>query len=190
MGIGEPLDAYPAVLGSLRTLCAPWGLDLAPRRITLSTVGRPERIRQLAEEGPGVHLAISLHAGRQETRDLLIPRNRCPATLEEIVTAGRDYATRTGRDVTFEYVLVAGINDTRAEAEALARLLGGRHLILNLIPANPVAGTEVRPPSQQVIHRFRNIVQEGGLVVTIRKRRGRQVEAACGQLLPRGPART
>jgi len=179
MGVGEPLLNYPATRRALLVLTAPWALGLSPRRITLSTVGLPERIRRLAAEGPHVNLAISLHAPEDLTRTRLVPRAQ---PIRHILAAADHYHRHTRREVTIEYVLIAGVNDTNADARELARLLRGRPYLLNLIPLNPVEGLPWRPPEPKRLERFLRTLRSEGLRAHRRKRRGADIESACGQL--------
>jgi len=179
MGIGEPLANYDALAAALRLLTAPWALALSPRRITVSTVGLPDRIRRLAEEGLGVNLAVSLHAADDVTRRRLIPGAR---PIREVVAAARDYLRMTGREVTLEYVLVKGVNDSLEDARGLAEVVGRERILVNLLPLNPVAGLllEESPPGRA--ERFAAELKSKGVRVQRRRRRGADIEGACGQL--------
>ncbi len=180
MGMGEPLANYAAVVRAIRLLLAPDGLGLSPRRITVSTSGLPDRMRRLAAEGLGVRLAVSLHAPDDALRTALMPVNaRYP--LAQVLAAARAYAERSGRRVSFEYVMLAGVNDSDAQARRLAALLPRRLAHVNLIPYNPTdAAFEGSTPSR--IARFAAILREQGVPCTVRRSRGRDVQAACGQL--------
>lgn len=175
MGMGEPLLNYENLVTALRRL------ELGARRITVSTVGLPDRMRRLAGEGLKVNLAVSLHAPDDETRNRLVPVNR-KFGIEEVVAAARDYFEETGRDVTFEYILIAGENAGAADAEKLARLLSGGNLNVNLIPMNPVEGLPFRPPPEEAIEEFRSRLTRAGIPTHVRRPRGREIDAACGQL--------
>lgn len=178
MGMGEPLANYDAVVRSIRDL------NLSPRRVTVSTSGLVPRMETLAGEGLPVTLAVSLHAARDELRDELVPINR-KYPLESVVGAADAFAGRTGRRVSYEWVLLAGVNDTERDAEEMGRLLRGRLAHVNLIPFNPVDGTPYRAPEPREIRRFARQVREQGLNVTVRDTRGRDADAACGQLRAR-----
>ncbi|HZU05229.1 MAG TPA: 23S rRNA (adenine(2503)-C(2))-methyltransferase RlmN [Chloroflexota bacterium] len=180
MGMGEPLANYPAVVRAIRLLLAREGLGLSPRRITLSTSGLPDRIRRLADEGLGIRLAVSLHAADDAKRTALMPINaRYP--LAEVLAAARYYAQRSGRRVSFEYVMLDGINDTPADALRLAGILPRGQSHVNLIPYNPTeAGFRSSPPER--IRRFAALLRERGVPCSVRRNRGQDVQAACGQL--------
>ncbi len=179
MGIGEPLMNYEALVRALRVLTAPWGMGLAPRRITVSTVGLPDRIRRLAEEGLGVNLAVSLHAADDVTRERLVPHGR---PVREVVAAARDYLRRTGREVTFEWVLVHGVNDSPDDARALAELVAGEPVLVNVLPLNPVEGMAWEAPPVGRVGRFVAELERRGVRVQVRRRRGADIQGACGQL--------
>jgi 23S rRNA (adenine2503-C2)-methyltransferase len=184
MGMGEPLANYAAVVGAVRAISAPEGLGLSPRRMTVSTSGLVPRIDTLAAEGLPVTLAVSLHAARDGLRDELVPVNR-RYPLREVVGAADRFATRTGRRVSYEWVLLAGVNDTARDARELGALLRGRLAHVNLIPFNPVSGTPYSEPDAAEVHRFAVQVRAQGLNVTVRDTRGRESDAACGQLRAR-----
>jgi 23S rRNA (adenine2503-C2)-methyltransferase len=179
MGMGEPLHNYEATQRALEILVAPEGRGLSPRRITVSTSGYPERIERLAREGPPVRLAVSLSAATDELRTRLIPLNRRDP-IASLLEAGAHYEERTGSRVTYEYVLLAGVNDSRDDARRLARLLRRRRV--NLIPFNPHAHAAFRPPAEEAIDLFHRTLKEGGVLSTVRRSKGREIEAACGQL--------
>ncbi|MEW6743317.1 MAG: 23S rRNA (adenine(2503)-C(2))-methyltransferase RlmN [Planctomycetota bacterium] len=181
MGIGEPLLNFRNVARALETLNSPHGLAIGARRVTISTVGWPERIDRLAALGRPYNLAISLHAADRELRRRIVPHGGDPP-LEELLSAARRYFEATGREVTFEYVLVAGLNDRKEHALALVRLLQDFPGTVNLIPLNPVDALPFKTPSGARHSVFRRILERGGLRVTTRRPRGRGVAAACGQL--------
>ncbi len=181
MGMGEPMANYAAVLESVRRLADPELLGISPRRIVVSTSGLIPRIEQLAGEGLPVTLAISLHAARDELRDVLVPINR-KYPVRDLVGAAQGYATKTGRRVSYEWVLLAGVNDTEQDAKELGTLLRRKLAHVNLIPFNPVEDTPYRAPDRAAIRRFREMVEAEGLNVTVRDTRGREADAACGQL--------
>ena len=179
MGVGEPLLNYAATRRALEILTAPWGFAFSPRRITLSTVGLPERVERLAAEGPPVNLAVSLHASDDLTRSRLVPGARA---IRDVLAAARHYQRETGREVTVEYVLLAGVNDSRDDAEALARLVARRPFLVNLIPVNEVAGLGWRAPDARQVEQFASALRVRGVRVQVRRRRGADIEGACGQL--------
>ena len=183
MGMGEPLANYPAVSRALELLCSRDGFGFSARRITVSTVGLVAGIERLAAAGLPVGLAVSLHAPDDALRQRLVPTaGRWP--LAAIVAAAHAYAQASGRTVTFEYVLLAGINDATAHAERLALLLAGRtRTKVNVIPYNPVPELDsLRRPGAQRIHAFVQTLRRRAIPVTVRKEKGQEVAAACGQL--------
>jgi 23S rRNA (adenine2503-C2)-methyltransferase len=185
MGMGEPLANYGPVVRAIRLLLDPAGLGLSPRRVTLSTSGLPDQIRRLAAEELGIRLAVSLHAADDATRTSLMPINaRYP--LAEVLAAARDYATQSGRRVSFEYVMLAGVNDTAAHAARLAMILPRRLAHVNLIPYNPTDAA-FQGSSAAQIQRFAAWLQERNVACSVRRSRGRDVDAACGQLAGRSP---
>lgn len=181
MGMGEPLANLDSVLAALEVARDPKGLGISPRRITISTVGLPKSIDRLAKHSTPFHLAISLHAPNDELRDRLVPVNS-KIGIEDILHAADRYFAATGRRLTFEYVLLAGINDTLECATQLVRLLRGRVSMLNVIPYNPVAGLPYKTPSSDAIRTFRATLLEGGINIMFRQRKGDGIDAACGQL--------
>jgi 23S rRNA (adenine2503-C2)-methyltransferase len=181
MGMGEPMANYSAVVESVRRLSDPELLGISPRRIVVSTSGLIPRITQLSEEKMAVTLAISLHAARNELRDVLVPINR-KYPVADLVAAAQAYADKTSRRVSYEWVLLAGVNDTERDAKELGRLLRGKLAHVNLIPFNPVEDTPYRAPDRAAVRRFRDLVDAQGLTVTVRDTRGRDADAACGQL--------
>jgi 23S rRNA (adenine2503-C2)-methyltransferase len=181
MGMGEPMANYQAVVESVRRIADPELLGVSPRRIVVSTSGLIPRIEQLATEKVPVTLAISLHAARDELRNVLVPINR-KYPLDPLITASQGYAEKTGRRVSYEWVLLAGVNDTERDAKELGRLLRRKLAHVNLIPFNPVEDTPYRAPDRGAIRRFKEMVEGQGLNVTVRDTRGREADAACGQL--------
>lgn len=181
MGIGEPLQNLPALLPALDTLNEKGGLGIGARRITISTVGLPGKIRELARHGRQYKLAVSLHAPNDALRTELVPPNR-NIGIAEILDATDEYLAAKGRRVTYEYVLLAGRNDHREHARELAELLAGRTAHVNLIPMNPVSELSFREPSSVSAHAFAGILEDAGIPATIRKRKGEDIDAACGQL--------
>lgn len=181
MGMGEPLENYEAVLASIRILSAPEGLHLSQRRITVSTVGVVEGILRFAQEGLQVPLVLSLHASNQHLRKKIIPYAR-KYPLEMILDAMDTYYLATKRDLTFEYTLLKGINDSPECARELITLLKGKPCTVNLIPYNPIAGLRLERPDHEAIHAFRTLLDQGGLRTTWRYTKGDDIAAACGQL--------
>jgi 23S rRNA (adenine2503-C2)-methyltransferase len=181
MGMGEPLANYEATLKAVRLLNAPYGPRIGMRHLTISTVGLVPQIRRLAQERLQLVLAISLHAGNDDLRSQLVPVNsRWP--IADLIAAARDYQAATGRRVTFEYVLMAGVNDSDLHARQVAQLLAGWGAHLNVIPWNPVYGMQYRRPAPQDAHRFVGFVRRAGVAATLRIDRGVDIAAACGQL--------
>lgn len=182
MGIGEPLANLPALLPALETLNEKGGLGLGARRITVSTVGLPAKIRELAGFGKPFNLAVSLHAPNDKLRQQIVPVNTKMGGLEQILAAADDYFEHTGRRVTYEYVLLGGTNDDPEHARQLAALLRGRNAHVNLIPMNDVSELPFAPPSAPRTARFVTLLENAGVNVTVRKRKGADIDAACGQL--------
>ncbi|MBE3559176.1 MAG: 23S rRNA (adenine(2503)-C(2))-methyltransferase RlmN, partial [Ktedonobacteraceae bacterium] len=185
MGMGEPLHNYDNVLQALRILNDPAGFHLGARHMTVSTVGLVPAIRRLSQEPLQVNLAISLHAPTDELRSQTMPVNR-KYPLKELLAACQEYIAATRRQVTFEYVLLAGVNDTPAHARQLAELLAPLHQFahVNCIPVN-ATGADYRPPTPDAIRTFRNILFEHGVSNSVRAERGDDIAAACGQLRTR-----
>lgn len=181
MGMGEPLANLPGVLGALDFATNPQGLGISARRITISTVGIPRSIRKLADLDCRYHLAVSLHAPNDELRNRLVPVNH-RIGIQPILEATDYFFEKTGRRLTFEYVLLAGINDQPQHATELAELLHGRCALLNVIPYNPVRGLPYATPSPDAIHKFRKILEQHGITIKFRQRKGDDINAACGQL--------
>ena len=180
MGMGEPLANYDATHEALRRLSDAEGFGMSPRRITVSTVGLVAGIRRLAADHPQVNLAISLHAADEDLRRRLVPVPS--ASLEAIVTATRAHVAATGRRVSIEYVLLAGVNDAAAQARRLAQRLRGLNCHVNLIPINASAGVVGERPSRSAVLRFQAALEAGGIRTTVRVEKGRDIAAACGQL--------
>src|SRR2546423_1633037 len=181
MGMGEPMANYRAVVESVRRLSDPDLLAISPRRIVVSTSGLIPRIEQLATENIPVTLAISLHAARDELRDVLVPINR-KYPVRYLVDAAQGYAEKTGRRVSYEWVMLAGVNDTERDARELGALLKRKLAHINLIPFNPVEDTPYRAPDRASIRSFKGLGAAQSLNVTVRDTRGREADAACGQL--------
>jgi 23S rRNA (adenine2503-C2)-methyltransferase len=181
MGMGEPLLNLDRVLESVAILSDPRKFALGARHVVVSTSGVVPGIRRLTALGPQFTLAVSLHAARDPLRDVLVPLNR-RWPVAEVVAAARDHARVTGRRVSYEYVMISGVNDTDADADALARLLRGDLAHVNLIPMNPVAHTPWTASPPERIAQFAALVRHRGIGVTIRANRGQDAGAACGQL--------
>jgi 23S rRNA (adenine2503-C2)-methyltransferase len=181
MGMGEPLLNLDRVLEAIEALNDPRRFGLGARHITVSTSGVVPGIRRLTALGPQFTLAVSLHAARDALRDVLVPLNR-RWPVAEVVAAARDHAARTGRRVSYEATMISGINDTEVDAQAMADLLRGDHAHVNLIPMNPVAHTPWTASPMPVIERFAATLRAAGVATTIRRNRGQEVGAACGQL--------
>ena len=181
MGMGEPLLNLDRVLAAVDALNDPARFGLGARHITVSTSGVVPGIRRLTALGPQFTLAVSLHAARDPLRDVLVPLNR-RWPIAEVVAAAREHAAATGRRVTYEATMIAGINDTPEDATAMAELLRGDHAHVNLIPMNPVAHTPWTASPDAVIERFAATLAAAGVTATIRRNRGQEIGAACGQL--------
>jgi 23S rRNA (adenine2503-C2)-methyltransferase len=181
MGMGEPLANLERLLPALAVAQDPDGLGISQRRITVSTVGLPKGIDRLAEENPGYHLAVSLHAAADDLRTKLVPVIKSIG-LAAVMDAADRYWEASGRRLTFEYVLLGGINDSPLHARELVRLIGGRAALVNIIPYNAVAGLPWREPSQGSRDRFLDVCREAGVNVQVRRRKGARIDAACGQL--------
>ncbi len=182
MGMGEPLHNYDATMKALRILAVPDGLGLTPRRITLSTVGILPALARLGEERWVPNLAVSLHATTDRVRHRLIPTSR-KQRLTDLITTCRRFPLKHRERITFEYVLLSGVNDTPEDAVRLVKLLHGLRAKVNLIPLNETSRIPFsRPPDQQV-DRFARTLARGGITVSVRKSRGQDIRAACGQLI-------
>jgi 23S rRNA (adenine2503-C2)-methyltransferase len=181
MGMGEPLENYQEVVSSIRSFCDPLKFDFSERRITVSTVGVVEGIHRLANEGIRVNLVLSLHAPNQHIRKKIIPYAR-RYELETVLEAMRYYSQETKRDITYEYTLLAGINDGVEHAEELAKLVKEDSCTVNLIPYNPVEGLHLQRPPGEAIELFRATLEKRGIVTTWRYTKGKDIAAACGQL--------
>jgi 23S rRNA (adenine2503-C2)-methyltransferase len=182
MGMGEPLANLAALAPAIRILEDPVGMDFGARRITVSTAGTAAMVDRLADEDLGVHLAVSLHGPDDPTRRRLIPTSP-EGRVRDLVDAASRFARRTGRDVTVEYVLIEGENDRPEHADALAALVEGRHIHVNLIPLNPVSHRpDLRAPPVAAGQAFARRLEDAGVVTRLRSRRGDDIHAACGQL--------
>lgn len=181
MGMGEPLANLDNLLEALQIAGHKDGLGIGARHITISSVGLPAKIRRLADLGKQYHLAVSLHAPTDPLRTQIVPTNG-KTGLEEILAAADYFFAKTGRQVTFEYVLLRGLNDDVSHARQLAQLLKGRQAHINLIPFNDVEGLPYRRPTTEALTAFTDLLRQHGLSVKVRKRKGAQIDAACGQL--------
>jgi 23S rRNA (adenine2503-C2)-methyltransferase len=182
MGMGEPLHNYDATMKGLRILGDEHGVAMSPRRITLSTVGVLPALERLATEPFMPNLAISLHATTEEQRDLLVPINR-KYGLKELLDACRRFPLKRRERITFEYVMLRNVNDTPEDARRLVRLLNGIKGKVNLLPLNEAAGIPYERPGDDRVNAFARILSDHGVVVSVRKSRGRDIRAACGQLI-------
>lgn len=196
MGLGEPLANYEATVAAVRTINADWGLGIGARKITVSTIGLPEQMRRLANEGMQITLAVSLHAANDELRAELIPW-ASRFQVDAVVEAAKYYFERTGREVTFEYLLFGGVNDSLTDARQLARIVQRVRSNVNLLAYNPVvglppaaAGLPFRRPSQEVVQAFQSALRTAGVNAHLRRSRGLDIDAACGQLRRRAQEMT
>ena len=181
MGMGEPLHNYDAVMKSMRILCDEHGFALPPRRVTLSTVGLLPALEKLGAERLMPNLAISLHAPTDQQRGELVPINR-KYGVADIIEACKRFPVRKRSRITFEYVMLAGVNDAPEQARGLARALAGIRCKVNLIPFNPFPGSEFRTSPRGRIADFQKRLMDAGILTTVRKTRGEDIAAACGQL--------
>ena len=189
MGTGEPMDNYDNVLRFLELITSEDGLNISQRNITASTCGIVPNMRRLAEEGLQITLALSLHGSSQEKRKKLMPvANKYD--LSEVLDACDYYFDKTGRRITFEYSLVAGVNDQPDDIRELTTILKGRNCHLNLIPVNPIKERDFKKPDRKNALEFKNKLEKNGINVTIRRERGSDIDGACGQLRRRHAAKS
>ncbi|HPF39913.1 MAG TPA: 23S rRNA (adenine(2503)-C(2))-methyltransferase RlmN [Phycisphaerae bacterium] len=181
MGLGEPLANYDNVIGAVEIINADWGLGIGARKITISTVGLPKQIRKLAHEGYQVNLALSLHAPNDALRAELIPWAE-KISIRELTSACAEYFQMTGREITLEYTLLAGTNDSEANARELSGFVKRLRCNVNLLRYNPVESLPYRRPSAEAAHAFQERLRALGVNAHIRKSRGKDIDAACGQL--------
>lgn len=181
MGLGEPLANYDATVRALRTINADWGMGIGARKITISTVGLPGQMRRLAGEQLQVTLALSLHAPTDELRRQIIPWAE-RVSLDELVDAANDYFDRTGREITLEYILLGSLNDGVEHARALAGVARRMRSNVNLLQYNVVEGLPYRRPTDESARRFLSTLRDAGVNAHLRRSRGQDIEAACGQL--------
>jgi 23S rRNA (adenine2503-C2)-methyltransferase len=184
MGMGEPLDNQTSLEKALHILNTPEGLGLAARRMTVSTSGIVPGIERLSEMGLPINLSISLHAATDAVRSRLMPVNK-KYPLNALLRAGENYTAGGGRMLTFEYVLLAGVNDSTEDAKRLARLARRLRAKINLIPFSPVLGLEFAPSCEAVQQRFLQTIEKAGARATLRQSKGQDIQAACGQLAGR-----
>ncbi len=189
MGMGEPLHNYDETMRALRILADEHGFEMSPRRMTLSTVGLLPALEKLAKEPVMPNLAISLHAPTDLQRGELVPLNK-KYGVSEIIDACRKFPLNRRSRITFEYVLLAGVNDSPSDARKLAKLVAPVKSKVNIIPLNAAAGIPFERPSDAVIDRFAKIIADQGVNVSVRKSRGRDIRAACGQLIVEGPKKS
>ena len=181
MGIGEPLDNYDNVIKSIRLINHPQGLNIGARHISLSTCGIVPNIYKLADENIQATLSISLHATTDEKRKKIMPiANRY--SIDELLTSCKDYINKTGRRISFEYALILGENDSYEDAMALVKLLRGMIAHVNLIPVNEIKNGQYKKSKEESISRFMNTLNSCGIVTTVRRELGSDIDAACGQL--------
>jgi len=181
MGMGEPLANLDSLLAALAVAGDKNGLGIGARHVTISTVGLPAKIRQLAESGKQYHLAVSLHAPNDVLRTRIVPTND-KTGIPAILAAADEFFAKTGRQVTYEYVVLGGLNDQPEHAKQLAGLLTGRKAHVNLIPWNDVEGLPYSRPQEDDLRGLVETVRKAGVSVKIRKRKGSEIDAACGQL--------
>src|SRR5262245_14136067 len=185
MGMGEPLHTYDETMKALRILADEHGLQVSPRRVTLSTVGLLPALERLAREPFMPNLAISLHAPTDAVRGELVPLNR-KYGVADIIAACKRFPLQRRRRITFEYVMLAGVNDSPDDARRLAKLVAGVRAKINLIPLNAAPGIPYERPSDETVDEFARVLAEHHLTVSVRKSRGRDIRAACGQLIVEG----
>lgn len=182
MGMGEPLDNFEATMKALKILQAPWGLELGGRRITVSTSGITPKIVEFVKRSEGkVRLSISLHSSQEAKRTELVPINK-KYNLKELVETLNQIHRQLKREITFEYTVIAGVNDSMEEAKGVARIAKPLQAKVNLIPYNPIREMNFKTPAGSDIERFRSILEKAGIYVTVRQTAGRDIDAACGQL--------
>lgn len=181
MGIGEPFDNYDNVINLIEIINHPKGLALGSRHITISTCGIVPKIKEFMNYDKQVNLAISLHASNNEIRNKIMNINKV-YNIEEVISAAKEYINKTNRRVTFEYIMLNGINDSYESALELSKLLKGINCYVNLIPYNETSHIEFKKSSKENINRFYNTLKKNNINVTVRKEFGSKVSAACGQL--------
>ena len=185
MGMGEPLHNYDATMKALRMLNEKEGLDMHPKRVTLSTVGIVPMMDKLASEPLMPNLAVSLHAATEEQRAAIVPPSK-KYTMRDVIDACKRFPLAKRRRIMFEYVMLAGVNDSPEDARRLVKVLSGVKAKVNLLPLNAAAGIPYDRPSDERVNAFARILADRGLMVSVRKSRGRDIRAACGQLIVEG----
>jgi 23S rRNA (adenine2503-C2)-methyltransferase len=185
MGMGEPLHNYDATMKALRMLNEKEGLDMHPKRVTLSTVGLVPMMDKLAQEDLMPNLAVSLHAATEEQRQAIVPPTK-KYSLNDIIEACKRFPLSKRRRIMFEYVMLAGVNDSPEDARRLVKVLAGVKAKVNLLPLNAAAGIPFDRPPDDRVNAFAKILADRGLMVSVRKSRGRDIRAACGQLIVEG----
>ena len=181
MGTGEPLDNFANLMKAIRIINSPKGINIGARHITVSTVGLVPKIKELAKEGLQIELAISLHGYDNASRNVLMPVNK-KYPFDELIAACREYVRETKRQITFEYILIKDVTCTESAVQALKKAFKGIICKINLIPYNPVSEFDHKTPSGKEMLAFKNSLEESGILATIRTPRGKDVNAACGQL--------
>lgn len=182
MGMGEPLLNYQNVLSAIEKITDPKGLGLSPRRITLSTIGVPKLIKKMADDAVRFNLAISLHSAIEEKRAKLMPLAHRTTTLVDLRESLQYWYAKTGKNVTFEYVIWKGINDAESDAKALAKFCGAIPTKVNIIQYNPIDNGPYTQASQEAVDMYKRVLENKGIITTIRHSRGQDIDAACGQL--------
>jgi 23S rRNA (adenine2503-C2)-methyltransferase len=185
MGMGEPLQNYDNTMKAMRMLNEKEGLDMHPKRVTLSTVGLVPQMDRLAQEELMPNLAVSLHASSEETRAAIVPPSK-KYTMQDVIDACKRFPVSKRRRIMFEYVMLAGVNDSDEDARKLVKVLSGVKAKVNLLPLNAAPGIPFERPSDERINKFARILADKGLMVSVRKSRGRDIRAACGQLIVEG----
>ena len=182
MGMGEPLDNYEATMRAIEILTADWGFGLGGRRITVSTSGLTPAVERFVNDSRGrVRLSVSLHSSDQETRSRLVPINK-KYRLDDLIKSLEKIKKTLKREVTFEYTLIEGVNDSPKEARGVGRIASRLGAKVNLIPYNPIREMEYETPSHEKVETFRKLLEEKNVYVTVRQTAGRDIDAACGQL--------
>jgi 23S rRNA (adenine2503-C2)-methyltransferase len=185
MGMGEPLQNYDSTMKALRMLNEKEGFDMHPKRVTLSTVGLVPMMDKLAQEELMPNLAVSLHAATEETRRSIVPPTK-KYSLQDIIDACKRFPLSKRRRIMFEYVMLKGVNDSDEDARTLVKVLSGVKAKVNLLPLNAAPGIPFERPSDERVNKFAKILASKGLMVSVRKSRGRDIRAACGQLIVEG----
>ena len=185
MGMGEPLQNYDNTMKAMRMLNEKEGLDMHPKRVTLSTVGLVPQMDRLAQEELMPNLAVSLHAATEETRAAIVPPSK-KYSMQDVIDACKRFPVSKRRRIMFEYVMLAGVNDSDEDARKLVKVLSGVKAKVNLLPLNAAPGIPFERPSDERINKFARILADKGLMVSVRKSRGRDIRAACGQLIVEG----